>query len=335
MARISILFFLAASTLGAHQANSQNTQKPELPPEEAASVWSAMQIIIPMTDTGLLSSFNSLMSDINQTHHPNVPLVVSGLSDIQWRPGLYTDAWNVDNMIPLLEILIEVTPRSREIMEYLESSMQDGDEEYQKGVLTAFSTYTNVPVLMSKRGEGSLKSLHAMMPRLAATQPPSLESWSKPALNAWLDATTQYQRRSDLVSNIINTIKTSTSNFDQATLNRVTTARAQAAAIYLSVDDLTDPAKMQTFHEAQSSLGSALGRLLAVSEHYPQLSETGFRDLRTQLEGTENRIAAARQGYNDKVSAYNQYIGRGIIEANKLTPIIIHEGERSVPTVQF
>jgi LemA protein len=123
--------------------------------------------------------------------------------------------------------------------------------------------------------------------------------------SAWSEVLNQYQRRADLVPNLVATVKGEAA-FEQETLTRVVEARARATAIQVSPETLNDPQAMQRFQEAQSGLGSALSRLLAVSENYPNLkSNQGFQDLRVQLEGTENRIAVARNRYIQAVQQYN------------------------------
>ena len=122
---------------------------------------------------------------------------------------------------------------------------------------------------------------------------------------AWADLQAQYQRRADLIPNLVQTVK-GAADFEQETLQAVTEARARATSIQVSADDLDDPQKLQQFQQAQSALGQSLGRLLAVSENYPQLQATqAFRDLQAQLEGTENRITVARRDYNNAVRQYN------------------------------
>lgn len=124
---------------------------------------------------------------------------------------------------------------------------------------------------------------------------------------AWGNVQAAYQRRADLVPNLVNTVK-GAADFEQETLTQVTNARARATGITLQGDDLADPAKMQQYQEAQAQLSGALGRLLAVSENYPQLRATdAFRDLQAQLEGTENRINTERGRYNESVQDYNTY----------------------------
>jgi LemA protein len=122
---------------------------------------------------------------------------------------------------------------------------------------------------------------------------------------AWSEVLNQYQRRADLVPNLVATVK-GEANFEQDTLTRVVEARAKATSIQITPDMISDPAKMQQFQQAQAQLSSALGRLIAVSENYPDLkTNQSFRDLRVQLEGTENRITVARNRYIQAVREYN------------------------------
>jgi LemA protein len=122
---------------------------------------------------------------------------------------------------------------------------------------------------------------------------------------AWSEVLNQYQRRADLVPNLVATVK-GEANFEQDTLTKVVEARAKATSIQVTPDMLNDPQKMQQFQQAQSQLTGALSRLLAVSERYPDLkANQSFRDLRVQLEGTENRITVARNRYIQTVQQYN------------------------------
>jgi LemA protein len=121
----------------------------------------------------------------------------------------------------------------------------------------------------------------------------------------WADVQAQYQRRANLIPNIVSTVKAQ-AKFEQDTLTQVTQARARATSIQVSADDLSDPAKMAQFQQAQGALSQSLGRLLATAEAYPQLqANQGFINLQSQLEGTENRIAVAIRDYNESVRAYN------------------------------
>ena len=124
---------------------------------------------------------------------------------------------------------------------------------------------------------------------------------------AWSAVETQYQRRSDLVSQLVSTIKGS-ADFEQETLQSVIEARSRATSIQLSADDLTEE-NLARFQAAQAQLGQGLGRLLATAEQYPTLQTTSqFRDLQAQVEGTENRIAVARQRFNDAATDFNTTI---------------------------
>jgi LemA protein len=170
----------------------------------------------------------------------------------------------------------------------------------------------------------------------------SLVSLDEGVANAWGNVQTQYQRRADLIPNLVNTVK-GAANFEQSTLESVTNARARATQINLSVDDLNDPAKLQQFQEAQTELGRSLGRLLAVSENYPELRATeAFRDLQVQLEGTENRINTARRDYNESVQGYNTTVRRfptnliaGVFGFERKTAFEADAGAQDAPTVQF
>ncbi|HWW65911.1 MAG TPA: LemA family protein [Sphingomonadaceae bacterium] len=124
----------------------------------------------------------------------------------------------------------------------------------------------------------------------------------------WADVQNEYQRRADLVPNLVATVK-GYAQQEKSVLTAVTEARAKATAINVSADDLDDPAKLQRLGQAQGELSQALGRLLAVSENYPELkSNANFLALQSQLEGTENRITIARRDYNQAVQAYNTRI---------------------------
>lgn len=123
--------------------------------------------------------------------------------------------------------------------------------------------------------------------------------------SAWSEVLNQYQRRADLVPNLVATVK-GEANFEQETLTRVIEARAKATAVQVTPETLNNPQAFQKFQQAQGELSSALSRLLVVSERYPTLqANQGFRDLRVQLEGTENRITVARNRYIQTVQEYN------------------------------
>jgi LemA protein len=123
--------------------------------------------------------------------------------------------------------------------------------------------------------------------------------------SAWSEVLNQYQRRADLIPNIVATVK-GEANFEQETLTKVVEARAKATSIQVTPETLKDPAAFQKFQAAQGELSSALSRLMVVSERYPDLkANKGFSDLRVQLEGTENRITVARNRYIQSVQEYN------------------------------
>ncbi len=120
----------------------------------------------------------------------------------------------------------------------------------------------------------------------------------------WAQVQTQYQRRADLIPNLVRTVQ-GAANFEKSTLQAVITARANATGINLNADQLT-PENIKKFQAAQDQLSGSLSRLLAVAENYPQLKATqNFSDLQAQLEGTENRIGVARNDFNGAVKTYN------------------------------
>jgi len=136
----------------------------------------------------------------------------------------------------------------------------------------------------------------------------------------WADVEAQIQRRYDLVPNLVATVKASAAH-EEKTLSEVTHARAEATSLHLSADDLEDPAKMAAFAKAQDNLKGSLSRLLLTQEAYPDLKANAqFHDLAIELEGTENRIARAREEYDKAVADYNStlaHVGGQVI--NKIT----------------
>jgi LemA protein len=127
---------------------------------------------------------------------------------------------------------------------------------------------------------------------------------------AWADVQNEYKRRTDLVPNLVNTVKGS-AQFEQDTLQKVIEARSKATSIQVDPSTIDDPAKLQKFEQAQSQLSGALSRLLVVAERYPDLKSTqNFRDLQSQLEGTENRIGVARRRFITNVAEYNKVVQR-------------------------
>jgi LemA protein len=140
------------------------------------------------------------------------------------------------------------------------------------------------------------------------------------AAEKWADVEAQLQRRYDLVPNLVAVVKGSAQH-EEKTLTEVTQARAQAASIKLTADDLSDPAKMEAFNKAQEQLKGSLSRLMVVEEQYPDLkANQSFHDLQVQLEGTENRILRAREEYNQAARQYNAELGKiGGQVVNKVT----------------
>src|SRR5918994_2930322 len=132
-----------------------------------------------------------------------------------------------------------------------------------------------------------------------------LQRGDESSKSAWSEVLNQYQRRADLIPNIVNTVK-GEANFEQETLTKVIEARAKATSIQVTPETLNNPEAFNRFQQAQGELSSALSRLIAVSENYPNLkTNQGFQDLRVQLEGTENRITVARNRYIKAVADYN------------------------------
>jgi LemA protein len=158
---------------------------------------------------------------------------------------------------------------------------------------------------------------------------------------AWSQVENQYQRRADLIPNLVNTVK-GYANFEQQTLTAVVEARAKATSVTINADNLT-PEKIQEFERAQSGLNSALGRLLAVAENYPDLkANQNFLDLQKQLEGTENRISVERKNFNEAVQDYNAYVRRfptnifaGMFGFGAKGYFQAAEGSEKAPAVQF
>ena len=133
----------------------------------------------------------------------------------------------------------------------------------------------------------------------------TLQSTDEQTKASWSEVVNQYQRRADLIPNLVNTVK-GEAKFEQDTLTKVIEARAKATSIQATPELINDPAAFQKFQQAQGQLTGALSRLMVVAEQYPNLkANQGFRELSAQLEGTENRIAVARNGYIKSVQNYN------------------------------
>ncbi len=132
-----------------------------------------------------------------------------------------------------------------------------------------------------------------------------IQSQDEQVISSWSEVLNQYQRRADLIPNLVSTVK-GEAKFEQDTLTKVVEARAKATSIQATPELVNNPEAFQKFQQAQGQLTSALSRLLVVSENYPSLrANQGFRDLQAQLEGTENRITVARNRYIKSVQEYN------------------------------
>jgi LemA protein len=157
----------------------------------------------------------------------------------------------------------------------------------------------------------------------------------------WGNVQSQYQRRADLIPNLVNTVK-GEANFEQSTLENVIKARASATQVKVDPANLT-PEKLQEFQAAQGQLSQALGRLLVVTENYPNLrANDAFRGLQAQLEGTENRIAVARNDFNGSVQQYNSTVRRfpnnifaGMMGFEKKGYFEAEAGSQKAPEVKF
>lgn len=136
----------------------------------------------------------------------------------------------------------------------------------------------------------------------------TIQSEDESVSASWSEVLSQYQRRADLIPNLVNTVKGYTDN-EKALLTEITEARAKVGSIQINAEQLSDRALFEQFQKAQANLGSALSRLIAVNENYPDLKSSPlYQDLMTQLEGTENRITVARGRYIDSIRSYNSHI---------------------------
>ena len=159
--------------------------------------------------------------------------------------------------------------------------------------------------------------------------------------NSWANVETQYQRRADLIPNLVSTVK-GYAKHEQQTLEDVVKARSEATQVKVDAENLT-PEKLVAFQKAQSGVSSALGRLLAVAENYPDLkANQNFLELQSQLEGTENRITVARKDFNDTAKSYNQAIRQfpknilaGLFGFEKKSYFEAEAGSEKAPKVEF
>ena len=171
----------------------------------------------------------------------------------------------------------------------------------------------------------------------------ALQVKEEAVFKAWGDIESSLQRRADLIPNLVETVK-GYAKHERETLEAVISARARATSVQILPKDLSDPAAMQQFQEAQGGLSSALARLMVVAEQYPDLkANQNFLDLQHQLEGTENRINVARQRYNETVEAFNAAIRK--FPENLTNKFLLHLDRKEyfkaepqakeVPKVQF
>lgn len=157
----------------------------------------------------------------------------------------------------------------------------------------------------------------------------------------WGEVENQYQRRSDLIPNLVNTVK-GAAEFEKSTLTQVIEARAKATSMKVDASNLT-PEKIKQFQQAQGQLSQALGRLMVVSERYPELkANQNFQDLQVALEGTENRITVARKNFNESVKTYNIQVRQfpnslmaGMLGFDKKGMFEAEAGAEKAPEVQF
>jgi LemA protein len=169
----------------------------------------------------------------------------------------------------------------------------------------------------------------------------SLVNLDEDVENEWGKVQSAYQRRADLIPNLVNTVK-GVANFEQTTLTQVVEARAKATSTTIDPSNIT-PESLKEFQQAQQGLSSSIGRLLMVSENYPELkASNNFLELQAQLEGTENRIKVSRDNFNDVVTTYNKRVRRfpaslfaGIMGFSKRAQFEAADNAQDAPTVTF
>lgn len=161
------------------------------------------------------------------------------------------------------------------------------------------------------------------------------------ARKTWADVESAYQRRNDLIDNLVSTVR-GAADFERSTLTDVIEARAQATSVNVDAENLTE-AQIEQFQQAQGQVSSALSRLLVTVERYPELKATqNFQQLQSQLEGTENRINVSRNRYNQEVTEYNKYIRKfpnnvvvGMYGFDRMPPFEADAGAEVAPDVEF
>ena len=170
----------------------------------------------------------------------------------------------------------------------------------------------------------------------------SLVSQEENVNSAWAQVENQYQRRADLIPNLVNTVR-GAADFESETLTEVIEARSRATSVNINASDLNNPQALQQFQQAQSQLSGALSGLLVTVERYPELkANQNFRDLQAQLEGTENRISTERMRFNQAAQAYNTKVRRfpasliaSIAGFDEKEYFQAEEGAQEAPTVDF
>ncbi len=169
----------------------------------------------------------------------------------------------------------------------------------------------------------------------------SMVTMEETVSKAWANVENVYQRRADLIPNLVNTVK-GYAQHETSTFEAVVNARAKATSITVNPENMTAD-QLKEFQKAQNEIGGALGRLIAVSESYPELkANENFKELQAQLEGTENRIAVERKNFNDEASKFNTYIRKfpqsiiaGMFGFEKKPYFEAEEGANKAPTIQF
>jgi LemA protein len=170
-----------------------------------------------------------------------------------------------------------------------------------------------------------------------------IQGLDEDAQAAWSEVLNQYQRRADLVPNLVSTVK-GYAKHEAQTLEGVVNARAKATSVTVNAKDLGNAEAFKKFQSAQGELSQALGRLMVISENYPQLkANENFRDLQSQLEGTENRITVARKRYIETVAEYNKLVrffptnltAKFLLHAERKETFTVEEGVKKAPEVKF
>ena len=201
-----------------------------------------------------------------------------------------------------------------------------------------------MPLAITLRLVRNLAAVMAFGVLLSGCGVNNIPTYDEQAKAKWADVNNQYQRRADLIPNLVETVR-GYARQERETLEAVVNARAKATSIQVTPDIVNDPAKFKQFQEAQSQLSGALGRLIAVSENYPDLkSNQNFLALQSQLEGTENRISVARRDYIESVRVFNTELRTfpGVLWASTLyrshkpmETFTVTEDARRPPNVKF